>query len=250
MIEKCAKAGPKEMEPSRIAQRLLILNLVSTYTTAYAFANCVIDLYGGNERDDTIDGLRAELSRITQKHGGVSTKAAIDELYRLDSTVRESMRISAFGIVTLQRIVGEAGIDLDLGHGSAHHIPAGVRVGIPSQAIHHDPAYHEDPMKFDAFRFSRPFESPGSKGRQADGQRSSVDCDKTFLTYGYGKHACPGRWFASQLMKQALAYMLHHYDVECVGKRPEKKAVLNMIMPPTEARIRIHRREIGGTMSL
>ncbi|KEY72037.1 hypothetical protein S7711_00055 [Stachybotrys chartarum IBT 7711] len=238
MIERCSKFDAGEMEPTRIAQRLLILNLVSIFTTAYAFANCVLDLYGSEHRDDFVAGLRAEYYSVVQNHGAPTTKAAVDRLYRLDSTVRESLRLSAFGIITLQRIVGDSGLDL----GDGIHIPGGVRIGIPSQAIHFDASYHENPLAFDAFRFSRPFEGPEGQRRQSSDQRLSVNIDESFLTYGYGKHACPGRWFASQLMKQALAYMLHHYDVELVGKRPEKKAVLNMILPPLDARIRIRRR--------
>ncbi|KAM4056180.1 cytochrome p450 [Hirsutella rhossiliensis] len=236
MVERCAKVGPGQMEPAGIAQRLLILNLVSIYTTSYAFTNCVLDLHGSESRDDFVAGLRRECDGVAAELDGLVTGKAIDKLFRVDSAVRESMRISCFGIISLPRIVGP-GQALDLG--SDIKIPPGVRLGIPSQAIHRDASYYDDPLRYDAFRFSRDFESPDGAGRQAAGQKRSVDVSSSFLTYGFGKHACPGRWFASQLMKQALAYIVQNYEVECVGKTQEKKALLNMIMPPVSAKIRV-----------
>lgn len=239
LIKECAKAGPGEMDPSRIAQRLLLLNLVSIYTTSYAFTNCILDLYGSESRDDFITGLQEECDRVSGAYDGLSTKEAINKLYRIDSSVKESMRLSCFGIVSLPRIVASSeGLEL----GNDIRIPAGVRLGIPSQAIHYDDGYYDNPLTFDAFRFSRPCEQNKTAGRQEPKQELSVSVSESFLTYGYGKHACPGRWFASQMMKAALAHVVQNYEVERIGGKPEKKALLNMILPPTDAQIRVRRR--------
>lgn len=239
LIKECVKAGSSQMDPSRIAQRLLILNMVSIYTTSYVFTNCVLDLYGTESRDDFVTGLREECDRVSHEYNGLSAKEAIDKLYRIDSSVRESMRVSCFGIVSLPRTVASCeGLEL----GKDIRIPAGVRMGVPSQAIHLDDHYYDDPLIFDAFRFSRPHEGTKGAGRQGPKQELSVSISESFLTYGYGKHACPGRWFASQMMKIALAHVISNYEVECVGEKPEKKALLNMILPPTNAQIRVRRR--------
>ncbi|KAF2868516.1 cytochrome P450 [Massariosphaeria phaeospora] len=239
LIFRCAKAGPGQLDASKITERLLILNLVSIYTTTYAFAYCILDLYGSPSRDDFISGLRSECQHISSRHDGLKTKEAIDKLFRIDSTVRESMRISAFGTISLPRIVAP-GTELDLGKGIK--VPSGVRMGIPCQAIHLDASRHENPLEFDAFRFSRSFEGPQKKHQQATEQKLSVTIDESFLTYGYGKHGCPGRWFASQMMKQALAHVVLNYDIECVGEPPNKTVLLNMVLPPTGAKVRIRRR--------
>ncbi|RYP52144.1 hypothetical protein DL768_002694 [Monosporascus sp. mg162] len=245
MIERCSKADPGEMAPECIAQRLLILNLVSIYTTTYAFSNCMLDLYSSPERDEFVAGLRAECTQIAgesaNSQGGFPTADAVKRLYRVDSLVRESLRVSAFGIVALPRIVSP-GEGLDLGFDGLPSVPAGTRLGIPLRPIHMDTANYHDPMRFDAFRFSREFENHESIIRQATEQKLSVDISETFLTYGFGKHACPGRWFASQIIKQAVAHMVQEYDVECVGK-PEKKTLLNMVMPPMNNKVRIRLRD-------
>ncbi|RYP17962.1 hypothetical protein DL765_004181 [Monosporascus sp. GIB2] len=242
MIERCSKAGPGEMAPECIAQRLLILNLVSIYTTTYAFSNCMLDLYSSPERDEFVAGLRAECTQIAgESQGGFPKADAVKRLYRVDSLVRESLRVSAFGIVALPRIVAP-GEGLDLGFDGLPSVPAGTRLGIPLRPIHMDTANYHDPMRFDAFRFSREFENCEGITRQATEQKLSVDVSETFLTYGFGKHACPGRWFASQIIKQAVAHMVQEYDVECVGK-PEKKTLLNMVMPPMNNKVRIRLRD-------
>jgi hypothetical protein len=43
-------------------------------------------------------------------------------------------------------------------------------------------------------------------------------------------------------MKQALSYMVLNYDVELVGPSPKRKALLNMMIPPVDAKIRIRRK--------
>lgn len=227
------------MNASRIAQRLLILDLVSIFTTSQAFTNCLLDLCSSSSKEDFIFGLREETNRISTEYNGLSTKEAVDKLYRIDSCVRESMRCSAFGIVALPRTVARQE-GLDLGNGA--RIPAGVRLGIPMKAIHHDDRYYENPLDFDAFRFSRAFESLEDEGQVDHKREHSYTLTGSFLTYGYGKHACSGRWFASLVMKQALAYVIQNYDVECVDGKPKRTAILNMVMPPTGDQIRIRRR--------
>jgi hypothetical protein len=46
--------------------------------------------------------------------------------------------------------------EVDLGYEIT--IPKGVRMAFPTQNIHLDPEYYEDPKRFDAFCFSRGFE--------------------------------------------------------------------------------------------
>lgn len=242
MIEECARAGSHNLEPAGIAQRILLLNLVSIYTTTYALANCLLDLFSSPSRHDFVSGLRAECHTVSVAHGGsLDTKEAIDELYRCDSTVRESLRVSAFGVVGLPRIVtpGGGGLKMDGGH----FVPEGVRLGVPLRAIHHDPEYYTEPELFDAFRFSRSFEGPDGSCRQRTEQKLSVSTSETFLTYGHGKQACPGRWFASQIIKQALAHIVQTYEVQVISDSRAKNVVLNMIMPPTTANLRVALRQ-------
>lgn len=202
----------------------------------YTFAHSVLDLYGSplKSRAEFIAGLEAECKQVSEQHQGLSTKEAVDSLYRVDSAVRESMRLSDVGVTTFPLDVISGKVDL----GNGIQVPKGVRMVFPTQPMHLDPDFYDEPHRFDAFRFSRKFEDlPESDLPE---QRELLTSPtKSFLALGYGRHSCPGRWFVSQTMKQALAYVILNYDVELVGEPVKRKALLNMMMPPTEVQIRI-----------
>jgi cytochrome P450 len=229
-----------------IAQRLLILQLVAIYTTTYALTNCLLNLYSSQSKDEFVDGLRSEYSRVSAKHDGLSSKEAIDELYRTDSTIRESMRISPFSVLAPLRIVSPVK-DLDIGNNIT--LPANTRVGVPFQAVHHDDGYYADALRFDAFRFSRKFEGPGTdKGNQSE-RELTVNISESFLAFGYGKHVCPGRWYTSQTLKQTLAHIVQNYDVEVFGQAEKSRSLLNTVLPPLNAQMRIRQRTGDGHYS-
>ncbi|TRX91998.1 hypothetical protein FHL15_007095 [Xylaria flabelliformis] len=240
MIQKSARSDPNNLKPDVIAQRILILQITSIYTTTLALSHILVNLYGSESKDDFVAGLRSECERVTAEHQGLSTKQAIDKLYRMDSTIRESLRVSPFSVIAPIRIVGsEGGIDL----GEGHYLQKGARVGAPFQAIHHDDRYYTNPYKFDAFRFSRAFEGSGIGHRQHSEQELTVNVNDRFLSWGYGRHVCPGRWYISQTLKQILSYVVQKYDISLQGEREDPKSLLNFIVPPTKSQIKIKKRD-------
>jgi cytochrome P450 len=232
------------MQPMRLANRLLTFNVMFVIGMVYVFGHCVIDLYSSPDREDILAGLAAECKQVSGSYNGLGSKEAVDRLYRIDSTIRESMRVSDVAVTALARDV--VGKPLDLGNGI--RIPRGTRVVYPTQAVHQDPDHYRDPLQFDAFRFSRPFEgiSP-QKGVDELGQNEEnrlrlTTITPSFLAFGYGKHACPGRWFATQTMKQALAGIVQNYDIEITNRPSTRPVVLNMMVPPTGTQMRFRRK--------
>lgn len=210
------------------------------FATCYCFAHTVLDVYGSPDKDEFISGLYAECKEISLRHLGLGTAEAVDSLHRIDSTIRESMRTSDVAVTNLFRDVSAG--EVDLGHGIT--VKQGVRMAFPTQNIHLDPEHNEDPERFDAFRFSRAFEGLDEVSLQARAQERELVVTPTlsFLPFGYGRHACPGRWFAAQTMKQALAHIILNYDVELVGKPISRKALANTMLPPVDAKMRIRRK--------
>lgn len=86
--------------------RLLSLNMVAIHTTSMTMANVILDLYSSERSADFVDGLREECDRLLAQNGGEWTKAALNDSLRLDSTIRESMRISDLTHLALTRLVG------------------------------------------------------------------------------------------------------------------------------------------------
>ena len=240
IIPRAAQHGPEHLDPSKIAYRLLALNTMFIFAMSYVFAHCVVDLCGSPERQRWMDGMAAECRAAMARHPeGLASGEAVEAMHRADSAIRESMRMSDVGVLTLPRdVVGRKALDL----GGGVVCPPGTRLMFPTQPVHMDPDLWEEPDRFNAFRFSDPFdpEVTGDQGGEASGgEREKLDeLTGRFLVWGYGKKACPGRWYAGQTIKQALAYMVVNYDVELVGEAPPRKVLLNMMVPPTDIKLR------------
>lgn len=93
---------------------------------------------------------------------------------------------------------------------NGQHLPAGVTIEIPAVAVNSDPALFPDPMKFDGLRFYR-LREEGPKEAAAHQQFVSVGANN--LAFGYGRHACPGRFFAANEIKMILTHVLLNYDM-------------------------------------
>ncbi|KAI0389953.1 cytochrome P450 [Xylariaceae sp. FL0594] len=237
LIARATQHGPEHLDASKLSYRLLALNTMFVYAMGFIFSQTVIDF---------MHGMASECWAAVNQHPeeGLASGEALDQLHRIDSAIRESMRLSDVAVVNMPRdVVGNK--SLDLGNGIV--CPPGTRLSYPTQSIHTDPDFWDDPLRFNAFRFSDPEKSGRTPlNEQQQGPRKErerlVDLTTTFLAWGYGKKACPGRWYAGQTMKQCLAYMVMHYEVELVGRPPQRKALLNAMVPPTDVKLRFRRK--------
>jgi len=65
------------------------------------------------------------------------------------------------------------------------------------------------------------------------------------LAFGYGKHACPGRFFAANELKAMLCYVVMNYDVKLEGDskvRPENMYMGASVSPNPFAKVMFRRR--------
>jgi len=209
-----------------------MLNLVAIETMAMSITHTLVDLYSAPDCESFVVGLREELDRVwhleSQQQGqtGQWTKAGLDRLIRVDSTIRESMRVSDLSYIAIPRMVAQStGIDFQQ-TGGLLHIPEGVRVCVPAHAIQRDPEYYSDPFIFNPFRFSDTDQVIAS--RKAPSIATTTD---NFLVFGHGRHACPGRFFAAQTMKLMLAYLVQHYEVAPIKRVLEKEVSVGTARP-------------------
>jgi cytochrome P450 len=89
---------------------------------------------------------------------------------------------------------------------SGQRIPAGSHVMVDSTNLW-DHAVYPDPDRFDGYRFLRKREA-GNKTSQL------VQSGSEFSVFGGGRHLCPGRFFASNELKLAVAHILLKYDIQ------------------------------------
>jgi hypothetical protein len=86
------------MTPRRIAHRLVFLTFNSAPPTSLTIASVIINILTSSNAQETIRLLREECEHtLAGIKEGYWTRSAADQLEFLDSTIRESMRISDFG---------------------------------------------------------------------------------------------------------------------------------------------------------
>ena len=96
-------------------------------------------------------------------------------------------------------------------------LPKDALVFAAAHARHLDQKIYADADTFDGFRFSK--ESCEEGGSRCP---PVVNTTADYLVWGYGRHACPGRFYASAVMKMVLAHIVIGYDVRFEdGVRPK-----------------------------
>jgi len=253
-----------ERRPQKIALRIMTINFAAIHTSTFTATNVLFDLYSSPLVATYIKEIREEIGQALSENGGKWDKNTIAKLIKTDSAVRESLRISTFMSTGMDRVVVDPhGVRMSDGL----HLPQGTRLGTSTYSIHHDESIYENAMTYDAFRFSRPRQAAIAAGRarmEGNGSDkiecavkkedlakllesknlSTVTTSDTFLSFGHGRHACPGRFFAATEMKLLLAYIVMNYDVKPIATRPPNEYIAGSIIPPMKATISVRRRKL------
>ena len=88
-------------------------------------------------------------------------------------------------------------------------LPKGVILSAPVRMFSSDPDFVEDPETFDGFRwYKKSLEAEGHATHNANWTTTSSNN----LIFGHGKHACPGRFFAGEVLKTLLTFIILQYD--------------------------------------
>lgn len=118
--------------------------------------------------------------------------------------------------MTFHQVTALEGVDFD-----GFHIPQGVRVAVPNHFIQRDPDIYHEAERYNALRYGASAEVDKAEVYLQQKQNSLSMPSDSFLAWGHGRHACPGRFFAAHLMKIMLAHVLVTYDVEAKGPKPK-----------------------------
>jgi len=134
------------------------------------------------------------------------TKAGMDKMLKLDSFLRETQRLEGTTILSLNRL---ALSPFTFSNGMT--VPAGTYIAVPMSAAHRDERIHAHADEFDGFRFTKLRESEGdAPTSRHHGHMVSTSTEQ--LSFGLGRHACPGRFFAANEVKALFAHILVTYE--------------------------------------
>lgn len=168
--------------------------------------NSTISLYRIMSHPGLIDELLEEQNQVLKDEGfdkncgpEVFTREILSKFVKLDSAIREGLRCRNDNISLPHKNISKENIILSNGV----IIRPGESVYINTYANHIDPTVQktiDDLKEYKPFRF-------------INTGKNSTKIGDDFLTFGMGKHACPGRWFAVQEIKTLISYIIRQYEL-------------------------------------
>ncbi|KAG7096261.1 hypothetical protein E1B28_003709 [Marasmius oreades] len=221
IIDTPNKKGRNVLE---LCQRLLVVNFGAIHSATNTFVHLLFHLAAN---PSWVKILREEVKYATEVDGW--TKTALDKMQKLDSILREGLRMDGVNLWSLNRVAME---DYTFSNGVT--VPKGALLAAPTSALHTDGSTEQimgeqPPDVFDPWRFSRSCRSD-SEGKHLEGLEThsnmalATTTSWNYLPFGHGKLSCPGRFFAGIQLKLMIAHFIQHYDVKlekrCSGKPP------------------------------
>ncbi|KAF7171820.1 hypothetical protein CNMCM6106_006169 [Aspergillus hiratsukae] len=204
----------------------LIMAQAVIHPTADMMTKLIVDLCG---KDKLVSELRSEIISVVGQEGW--TQSALSNLKYLDSVMKESQRLKPISLVTMKRYATKT---ITLSDGTV--IPKGTIVSIFPDNMWKERVYPQA-GQFRPDRFLRLRED----GQQTTAQFVSIGVNH--MGFGYGNHACPGRFFGSTLIKVVLCHLLLKYEWRLVDTpQPTVESGFAVVTNPL-ARLEIRRRQ-------
>ncbi|KNB10833.1 hypothetical protein FOXG_10952 [Fusarium oxysporum f. sp. lycopersici 4287] len=173
----------------------MTLIAVGTVTTFSSTTQAIYDLVAHPEY---IPILREEVESVPRDPNGNFTKDSTVAMNKLDSFLKESQRFNSPDLTIA---------DMKLPDGT--FVPKGTKLEINTCSIHKDHELYGNPELFDGLRFHKWRKAPG-KGKKYMYSSSGTDD----LSWGFGRHACPGRYLSAINIKLIMAELLMNYDIK------------------------------------
>ncbi|KAM6503673.1 Cytochrome P450 [Amanita muscaria] len=191
-----------------LVRAILGINFAAIHTTTMSFTFVLYELA---TRPEYIQPLREEVEAVMKEEGW--SKGSVRKLWKVDSFIKECLRVSNVNPVTMNRKVLK---DFTFSDGTT--VPAGGTVMVPFDSVHTDADNYIDAKTFDGFRFEK---MRGNDNENLKHQFVSLSVD--YVLFGHGRHACPGRFFVANELKVMLSHVLLNYDIKMGDERGRPK---------------------------
>lgn len=195
-----------DRDADTLAHVEVLLALASVHTTLLRMVNVLYDLTANPQY---LEELQLEIQNEWEsKEGWNST--SYSRLHKMDSVLRESQRMSPPTTLGLKRLFKQS-----YTFSNGLHVREGSYVCLPTFAIENDPQHTNNPETFDGLRAYWQKQQEISGGQLDTKNAAKYDFsspDHTVLNFGYGKTSCPGRFFASLIIKIFFVKLLTEYE--------------------------------------
>ncbi|KAJ7776904.1 cytochrome P450 [Mycena maculata] len=195
----------EERTTGLLVKLIMSINMAAIHTSSMTFTHALFDLTAHPEH---FLPMREEAEHVVKEEGW--TKAALNNMVKIDSFLQESQRLHVISSLLMnRRVVSKNGFTFSDGT----HIPYGAYISIA--------ANYENPTVFDGFRFAcERAERKVDDFSEGIFKRHMVSTAVDHLSFGTGKHTCPGRFFAATELKAMLAHLVINYDVKAEVEGP------------------------------
>ncbi|KAE8413228.1 cytochrome P450 [Aspergillus pseudocaelatus] len=211
---------PEAQDPGYLALQFV----ESTFTTSEAVIATATNFFCdvlSSESENILRDLREE-AQLAFFDMEIPNMSSIKRLHLVDSALRETLRRNPFSIYGLfHEVMPKEGVVIP----SGHHLPQGTWVCVPTLGIHHDNRLYSEPKRYNPYRFTGHTNSSSSK-------TLLTVITESFLGFSSGNHSCPGRVYASHLLKSMIAYIMMNYEFRQFSTRPLNRAVGVIYVPP------------------
>ncbi|KAF2767243.1 cytochrome P450 [Teratosphaeria nubilosa] len=188
----------------------LATSIAATHTTTLTLSFMILDLC---LHPELAGPLREEILRVMREEGADDDpkkfwqRKTLQKLKLMDSCFKESQRLHQVSYSVMRRYCRR---DVTLSDGTL------LRKGCIFHIVppYLDPEVYTNPSKYDPYRFL-----PKDNGEKDSIGWQIATTRPEHLAFGHGKHACPGRFFASDEMKIVLTHLLLKYDFDLVDPK-------------------------------
>ncbi|KAF1358947.1 cytochrome P450, partial [Lizonia empirigonia] len=207
------RSADDNLSVEHLAKAQLTLTFASVHTTSFMATNIFYTLASTPEY---IGPLREEIRSVLAEHDGIITTKALQQMEKLDSFMKEVNRFYPLAMTSFSRRVLKG-----ITPSNGQYIPPGCIIEVPSHAIYSDSTYYPESDKFDGFRH---YKLRRGGGTIDHARNQFVTTNEQNIGFGYGRHVCPGRFFAAHEIKIIVAKMILDYDVKMPNGLTERYA--------------------------
>lgn len=226
----------RDNDPGDLTSRLILLTAAAFHNSSMATVQVVYSLCAMPE---WVQILRKEAQTALQEGGKVWSLAKLSKLRRLDSFIKESQRVNGSSFLGFDRKVMSR---IELSDGTV--ILPGSTIAMPSGPMAQDQSYYNDPLTFDGDRFYRVTAKENEGAQQSENDYTGIEPGN--LSWGHGRFSCPGRWYASVMMKLLLATIILDYEFkfpEPQSIRPSNTVMDLHVLPDMKQKIMLKKRQ-------